>query len=416
MRRRLVKNKSNKPRPIPASMRLKVPIYRLYLDDLNKKFFDIPRIISLEKAMSPDPPSGSERVFNIAILGANHEVTKLVGESLGAPGNKSDLLFYNRLDASLGQIFTAIDPVTYPEKLKPLLQACYLAEIHIMVIDAETGINAAVGEIMIAMDIFAKRFHTKTVGVIGNITNSNEWRIEEIKTKFPKIAKGTALEQLPFYCLKERADYDQLKKTLVDLGLTIPLQEPEKAPYVKVLIDSCFPVKGVGTVVLGVVKQGLLVAGEMYDLIGGNERSKIIVRSIQKQDRDFKTAVPGDRIGLALKGPKPEDVDRNTYLVSLNAFTLDKKFAGKLTVSPFYKPPEGSISNANTRQYYLIVDLAVTSVKITGGDPLKPGQTGPIELTCEKEIAHEPKHLWGILADFGQFENKLRIIGTFLLE
>jgi selenocysteine-specific translation elongation factor len=354
---------------------------------------------------------GTERVFNIGILGGNHEITKLVGESLGSPSDKSDLQFFNRLDGGLGYIFNAVDAVAYPEKLKSLLQACMLSNIHIMVIDAETGITPIVGEVMVAMDLFARNFGSKPMVAIGNITGATEWRVEEIKQKFPKIAKGTLLEQLPIYTLKERGDFDALKKKIVEIGLSIPLPDPTTAPYAKVLIDHAFPVKGVGTVILGVVKQGQVTAGEMYDITP--VQKKVILRSIQKQDRDFKTAVAGDRVGLALKGVNHEDIDRNATFTSLNAYSASKQFQGKLTISPYYKPPEGSISSSNTRQYYITADLAVSPVKFTAGDTLKPGESGVVSLTSEKLIPHDPQGIKGIIADFGPFENKLRIVGYF---
>ncbi|MHA1889174.1 MAG: hypothetical protein ACTSX0_14210, partial [Promethearchaeota archaeon] len=65
-----------------------------------------------------------ELSLTIGLLGANHEITKLVGEALGSPGQRSDLQFYNRLDSSLNCVFTAVAPIGYPEKVKSLIQTC----------------------------------------------------------------------------------------------------------------------------------------------------------------------------------------------------------------------------------------------------------------------------------------------------
>ena len=253
--------------------------------------------------------SPAEKSFTIGLLGANHEITKLLGQVFGAPGDQSDLQFYDRYDNSLGYVFTAVAPVAYPDKLKSLLQTCALTDIHIMVIDAEVGITAEIGEILVAMDIFAKNFGTRSLAVIGNITNANSWKVEEIQKNLPKIASSTSLVDMDIYPLKEKEDYENFKKIVVDIGMNFPAPDYNDAPYIKVIVDHSFPVKGVGTVVLGIVKQGQVKTGEMYDLIPVQKR--VILRSIQKNDRDFKTAEPRDRVGLALKGPKPEDIDRN---------------------------------------------------------------------------------------------------------
>ena len=42
-----------------------------------------------------------ERNFLVGIFGDNYDLRNLVGQSLGSPGTKSDIQFYNRLDNSL---------------------------------------------------------------------------------------------------------------------------------------------------------------------------------------------------------------------------------------------------------------------------------------------------------------------------
>lgn len=357
--------------------------------------------------------SESELSLRIGILGGNHEITKLIGDALGSPGTQSDLIFYNRLDNGLRCIFTAVAPIGYPDKVKSLLQACAISQIHIMVIDAETGINAETGEIMVAMDLYGRYFGAKGIAVIGNITNATEWRVEELQKQLPKLLAPTFLKDIELIPLKERADYDHLKKQILEIGKRSAQPSPESPPYAKVLIDHVFPVKGVGTVVLGLVSQGQIAAGEMYDLIP--VQKKIILRSIQKQDRDFKTAEVGDRVGLALKGVRHEDVDRNAVFCSLGAFQTSKEFKAKVKISPYYKPggQNNKVSPNEPKNYHLIADLAISVAKLTGGDEIPPGGEGFLNITLEKELAHDAQGLKGIIAEFGAFEKKLRIAGYF---
>ena len=354
-----------------------------------------------------------ERSITIGLLGSNHNITKLIGESLGTPGTQSDLQFYNRLDSNLNIVFTAVSPIGYPDKIKSLLQTCAETSIHVMIIDAERGITPEIGEIMVAMNLYCEHFSstTKPIAAIGGITSANEWRIEEIEKQLPKLTANTILKDMSLHILKTREDYQKLKQAIVDLDKSIVRSDPADVSYSKVLIDHVFPVKGVGTVALGLVFQGQIKAGEMYDLIPGQK--KVILRSIQKFDRDFKTAEQGDRVGLALKGVKSEKIDRNTIFCTMGALETTDHLNSKFYVSPYYRPQNvnGIISPNDPKTYHIIANLGISPVKLINGDDIKPGKSGNIELELEKPLAHDSNGLKGIIADFGPFENKLRIVG-----
>lgn len=363
-----------------------------------------------------DPTSELEKSITVALLGADHTATKLVGEAFGTPGTQSDLQFYNRLDSKNKCVFTAVAPIGYPEKIKSLLQTCAMNEIHIMIIDCETGIVPETGEILVAMDIFAKHFDTLSIAVIMNVTASNDWRIEEIQKQLSAFAAATSLKDMPVRILRSRDDYSALKEYVAEIAplpISVDPDADEKDNYCKVLIDHAFPVKGVGTVVLGVVKKGQLLAGQMFDVPPA--QNKIILRSIQKHDRDFKSALPGERVGLALKGIKADIIDRNCVFVTMGTFSLSKEIKVKFSVVPFYKPtnPDGKISPKDTKAYHAIADMAISPIKIVAGDDIGPGKSGMLDLILEKELPHDSHGLRGIIADFGPFEKKLRIVGYF---
>jgi selenocysteine-specific elongation factor len=359
---------------------------------------------------SSQPEEIKELSITVGLLGANHEITKLIGESLGSPGTKSDMQFFNRLDDKLHAVFTAVSPIGYPDKVKTLIQTCAETQIHIMVIDAETGITAEIGEIMVVMDLFARYYGTQTLVVIGGITSSNEWRIPEIQKHLPQLVKNTALKGIPIYPLQSREDFTTLKGQIYTLASQNTSQESEspESPlaYSKVLIDHAFPVKGVGCVVLGLVAHGEIHAGQMYDLMP--TQPKVILRSIQKFDRNFKTASVGDRVGLALKGVRAETIDRNSIFCSLGSMTVSDSFQAKIEVSPYYK---GTISPKEKKAFHLIADLGISAIKLKSGVDIAPGHSGVIELELEKPLVHDAQGVRGIIADFGPFENKLRIVG-----
>jgi len=354
-----------------------------------------------------------EKNFVVGIFGDNFELRQLVGQSLGAPDTKSDLLFFNRLDSTLNHVFCAITPVDYPEKIKPFLQALSISNIHILVIDLENGLNATIGEILVGLDLYHTLFNTKVLAIIDGINSKTEWKLPEIKAKLITILKTTSLDDTDIIEIKHKEDYEKLKMKIIDLGSET--KEIINNSSTKVLIDHAFPVKGIGTVILGVVKEGEIYAGQMVEIIGYEDMNKkVIIRSIQKQDRMFKTAQVGDRVGLALKGNiSPEDVDRNNIIASQGKFVNEKKINAIVHINKFYVPNGGVVKPSDGIQYFGMVDLKISPLKLKSGDEIKPGASGNVFIQFDKKLYHDGTGLKGIITELNKFNGKLRIIGNF---
>ncbi|MFX1274523.1 MAG: EF-Tu/IF-2/RF-3 family GTPase [Promethearchaeota archaeon] len=358
-----------------------------------------------------------ERNFLVGIFGENFHHRNIIGQTLGSPGTKSDIQFYNRLDESLGHVFCALTPNEYPEKVKPFLQVLTITTTHVLVIDLEIGLNAVVGEILVGMDMFNQLFTKNGLIVIANINSKTEWKLNEVKKKILSIITTTSLKNVEIIELKDndKSDLDNLKTKIIELN-TSELNSDSKSPYTKILIDHAFPVKGIGTVILGVVKNGLLNAGGMVEIVGydSSPPKKVILRSIQKHDRDFKTAHEGDRVGLALKGNiSHHDISRDNIIVSQGTFKHEREIIAKVYVNQFYKPKSGIIKPGDGTQYYALSELKLSPIKFISGEDLIPGKSGNVKISIEKPLVHDGKGLKGIITELNRFENKLRIVGHY---
>src|SRR5208283_1303265 len=102
-------------------------------------------------------------------------------------------------------------------------------------------------------------------------------------------------------------------------------------------IDRCFNVKGVGTVLLGIVTRGVLKKHDRL-LKPGKE---IVVRSIQCQDEDVEEADLGSRVGIAAKGITEEEVRKgdvlSTTLIPGTTSLKAKMRLSKIANEPFQK-------------------------------------------------------------------------------
>jgi len=356
-----------------------------------------------------------EKNFVVGILGDNFDINNLIGQSLGSPGTKSDILFYNRLDVGLNQVFCGLTPLDYPEKIKPLLQTLVISNIHILVVDLNTGLNASIGEILVAMDLFYQLYRTKTLIVIAGINSNTEWKLPETRKKIEAILETTSLKNTAIFELKIKEDYDNLKKKIIQLGVKLLEKDPPQDMHTEILIDHVFPVKGIGTVILGIVKQGKVESGQLLEITGYESAvKKVIIRSIQKHDRNFKIAYEGDRVGLALKGNiSPRDVSRDNILVSPGVYKQVNEISAKVSINKFFTPKGGIIKPGDGTQYFGLVGLKLSPLKFVDGQDLLPGKDGIVKIHFDKSVVYDGTELKGIITEQNRFTNKLRIVGYF---
>jgi selenocysteine-specific translation elongation factor len=347
--------------------------------------------------------------FITGVYCQNHDLARGVCDALGAPGTKSDLFLFNRLEAAANRVTIAIDPIAYPEKLKPFLQVLRMASVHLLLLDAEVGIVAASAELMVGIEIACTLWGGRALVAIAGVTPTNAWRVEEIQTRLGGILPD-ALKTHPVLVLQARQDLDALRDTIYGLG-PIPVTPASGREGTVVLIDHAFPVKGIGTVALGIVDRGVVNAGAMYEIVGVK---KTIVRSIQKSDREFKEAHRGDRVGLALKGIEHDLISRNTPLATPGVYKNTQEIQVKLYLNRFFRPShESGALVPSDRQFSVVVDLAVAPAKVAAGDPVLPSESGVVTLSLGNPIPVDAHGFTGFLAELTPFENRLRIAGHF---
>ncbi len=223
------------------------------------------------------------------------------------------------------------------------------------------------------------------------------------------------MRNVQIFEIKAKQDYDNLKRIIVELGNEFLQLTTVNERNTEVLIDHVFPVKGIGTVILGIVKQGEVHSGQMLEITGYESAvKKVIIRSIQKHDRNFKVAYEGDRVGLALKGNiSPRDVSRDNIIVTPGIFKQEKEIEAEVFVSQFYKPKSGKIKSNDGFQYYGLIKLKLSPFKFIEGQNIIPGKSGPMKIRFDKSVLHNGEGLKGIITELNRFENRLRIVGYF---
>lgn len=261
--------------------------------------------------------------INFVLLGDSS-----IGVELGKKGTATDMTFYER--KSSDKIFSFIAPTGFPEKVQPLVQAIALTEYAIVNV---TKIDKALGEQIVALD--SMRMERGFI-----IPNGFE---DDIR----KIIKSTVLEKYEFVTVNEL-------KQKIETVETISLEGS-----IKIIVDACFEVKGVGTVALGVVRRGTVKKHDELELFP--QKKIISVRSIQMHDNDVDATESPGRVGIALKGTDAAEIPRGEIIAAKDSVNVGKEIKIKFEKSRFYR---GEINPASG--YHVCIGLQIRPVKFDG--------------------------------------------------
>lgn len=319
--------------------------------------------------------------LNIAVLGAPS-----YAKELGKKSTTSDMTFY---DVKQGDVtISLVEPTTYPEKLAPLFYSTSLADAAIVVVDE---IGPTFGETAIMLDC---------VGVKkGYLVLRNYITTEQIAP----LTKGTVLEAY------QTVDDNPvgLRETLLSEAAKANEDGPDAEGNAgSVPVDHYFDVKGVGTVVLGSVAEGTIRKHGPVKVLPSDKHAEI--RSIQKHDDEFDSAIKGDRVGLALKGVTIDDLDRGTVLTSNDAIISRRTMTGRAQLVKYWPRPltEGMVVHLG---HWMQFEPARIESVDAGSDPRAPMVT----LSLQRDLVYLP----GLKAVVTHLEgSKLRVAATIALK
>lgn len=274
---------------------------------------------------------------NFVVLGKQD-----IAAEFGKKGTVTDLSLYDRKESDI--IKTWVTPSGFPEKIQPLFQAINLAEYVIFYVDK---LDKFTGEQIIALDSLKKE-----KGILSHTFDVDE-------TKLDSMIKGTVIENYT------KVEFDKIKEEMDKLE---PLSIEGKSEMV---IDHCFDVKGVGTVILGKVTNGKIKQYDNLKLYPAG--IDVLIKSIQMHDDPVEESVCPARVGLAVKGAKPDEVGRGDIISEDGLVDVKTEIIIDFQKSPFYK------SDISENQGCLVnIGLQIKAAKFTSITPLK--------LTFEKPI------------------------------
>jgi len=310
---------------------------------------------------------------------------------LGKKGTSSDITIYDR--KTNDKIISYCFPNTYPEKLQPLLQSIAMSNYAIINI---SKLDSFLGEQLIAVDIFGIKN--------GFIIYGYEIDVEKVRNIMKNTGLSSfqildSLEQLKNRIAEMESKTETEKETETDLE--VKGDESLQPPKACIVVDHVFDVKGVGTVVLGTVKQGEI---KTYDELVLSPSSKtVVIKSIQMHDDPVNISKKNSRVGLAIKGASAKDISRGDVITSPGfAKIAAADFQLRFIKNPYFKE-----EISETQNYMMSVGLQIRTVKI------KVMPDSILSISFEKPLAFVKKDLCIL---FKPDSKGMRIMGHGIME
>ncbi len=303
--------------------------------------------------------------------------------AFGKKGTSTDITLYNLKKGE--NTVTLIEPTRYPDRLAPLFYACSLAKKAIVVVEE---LNAALGEQLVML---------QCCGVSSGYFVLKNYLAPE---KIQPLLKGTILENYKFV----EDEPNLIREDLITDATKIQTLENEQTCGT-VPVDHAFNVKGIGAVILGVVANGTIKIHDTVKVLPGTKNTQI--RSIQKHDSNYDSANETDRVGLALKNIKIDDVDRGTVLTNDPQIKTTKTVNAQASLVKYWQAPLKTGMVLHVGHWMQVLNCTVESVND------QPDWRNPkLTLSLDKEIVHRPNDTAVLMYLEG---GKLRVMGTIQL-
>jgi selenocysteine-specific translation elongation factor len=287
--------------------------------------------------------------FNFVLLGGPD-----LARDLGKKGTTSDISIYDRKEGDT--IMTWCIPMTYPDKIQSLVVAINIAEYAILNV---SRLDKYLGEQIIALDHFSL-----LEGFILHSYDVDEGQLHS-------ALRNTRIKNYSFM-----SNLDELKH-----GIKRLKHKTKDGPLI-VVIDHVFDVKGIGTVVLGVIKQGKVKISE--EVVLYPQQKTLTIKSIQMHDDSVYEASSPARVGLALKGVTANDISRGDVISrSDDLFVSSNMISGSYSGNPYFT------EQLNETETYLVsVDLQAkpAKIKLSNGGLLNIELLKPLVVSSKQDF------------------------------
>ncbi len=204
------------------------------------------------------------------------------------------------------------------------------------------------------------------------------------------IIKGSALKALE----SDDPESEEVKPIFelldaLDEHIPEPVREVDK-PFL-MPIEDVFSISGRGTVVTGRVERGVIKVGEEVEIVGFKETMKTVATSLEMFRKVLDEALPGDNIGILLRGIKKDEVERGQVVAAPGSIKPHMKFQAETYIltkeeggrhTPFF-------NGYRPQFYFRTTDVTGIVTLPEGVEMVMPGDNVTLEASLITPVALE---------------------------
>ena len=205
--------------------------------------------------------------------------------------------------------------------------------------------------------------------------------VELARLEVEERVADTFLEGVPVVATDAPAKLglDELRGALDDLLTTVPAAEDRGRP--RLWIDRAFAARGAGTVVTGMLTDGVLRVGDQVEVQPAGVGARI--RALQNHHEEREELPPGTRCALNLVGVAHTQVQRGDVVVGPGQWHLATVVDASLRV---LDQLDHSVSRRGAHVAYLGAGEHPVRMRILGPEALKPGREGSVRLFLPRPL------------------------------
>ena len=175
----------------------------------------------------------------------------------------------------------------------------------------------------------------------------------------------------------------------VDDYIDVP-ERPMDQPFL-MPVEDVFSIKGRGTVVTGRIERGEVKVNEEIEIVGFGKQEKVVVTGVEMFHKTLESGIPGDAVGILLRGIEREDIARGAVLAKPGSISPKQKAKAQVYVqtkdeggrhTPFfsgYKP-----------QFYIrTTDVTGEARLAEGTEMIMPGDNTEMDIELMYPVALE---------------------------
>jgi len=175
----------------------------------------------------------------------------------------------------------------------------------------------------------------------------------------------------------------------MDEYFDIPDREEDK-PFL-MPIEDVFSIKGRGTVVTGRIERGKVKVQDKVVIVGLGNTKETVCTGVEMFQKTLDAGLPGENVGVLLRGVEKNDVTRGQVLAAPNSITPHTKFKGEVYVltadeggrhTPFF-------TGYRPQFYFRTTDVTGSAHLPEGVEMVMPGDNVTMTIELHKAIAME---------------------------